>query len=108
MQSDENPTSYPLTLSPPAGFDYPFECNIHKNQHLYNFQISAYSFTSQSNLIKNYDVDETQHQSFINFYQQLHHDFGLGKPVSKSQPSTSGFEIDFKEVLLENLHPDML
>lgn len=58
---------------------------------------------------REYYLEDSDHHSYLDFFEKLSHDFGLRVPRNRSQINVEpNFNTKFQEILTENIVPDML
>jgi arabinan endo-1,5-alpha-L-arabinosidase len=70
------------------------------------FEITADVTTAKKTFF--YQVENSNHHSWLSLFEKLSKDFGLRLPVNKQEEKKYSFDIPWRELLTKNLVPEML
>jgi hypothetical protein len=98
------PDNTVLHFSSPAGVPFVFavELAAERLAHRCRYTLKVLEPRRYS-----YNLDDSDHNSYLDLFQELHRDFGLRLPQNRKSAVQPTFQVNYREVLLENLAEGM-
>ncbi|MDB5208005.1 MAG: hypothetical protein JWR72_3080 [Flavisolibacter sp.] len=101
-----------MMLTSPAGTPYPFTIIIRDAWPIKHpvcaFEIKGTDPKTAFAKMCKYELDNREHKAYLDFFEKLSNDFGLRLPQNRKPAEKKVFNITYRKVLTENLHPGMI
>lgn len=99
-----------IVLQTPAGAPYGYSIRVDQDQ--LNPQLLLFSINDNTAgndaATKTYQLQQRDHSSYLDLFEQLANDFGLRMPQNRRPVHTPTFKVNYTEVLTENMDAGML
>jgi arabinan endo-1,5-alpha-L-arabinosidase len=96
-----------LVVSPLEGVPHSFEIKITEQDHSVTFAITKYDDNGYVAKTGLYQINRTQHDSYLDLFQNLHSHMGVRLPQNRKPYVKPAFKINYDELLLKNLDERM-